>query len=463
MSEVVETQAEQEGTPDAAAAPDPTDESEVAESGVTDSDVAESDVADSQEDDASTSAWTETKKSEPLAKPQDLRTLVVAMGNWRKAPVSDTYLVVLSPTAALPQAKRTRELDAQIGIGVAKIAGRRGATLYRVSKSDLAVIVQTDAHNIVNVIGDLKIQLLRGIEHHCPSSFGCIDQNRMVTTYDLSSSYQQAASRLSRYAARDEQETDDSEDGSEGLRPLSDDDARNVMMAYKEDGPEKFVKSFVRSQAIIRTEFDRPVRTLMNEYYVSIGSLRKTLLADVELRGSGQAFNDFTLMLDQVVLRAFKHIDIAPGLFSINLNVQTVFTKVFKNFMDEIPRPVLANMIFEFRQPNIVEFFDSFVTARDLIRAAGGRIAVDRIFPDTLGLVDLDYLGAMMGKVHWRNGADEAFIGRAKAIKYMQECGVHPVMIRVDDQQALNVGSKLGFQQYQGFHVDNMMKQGALH
>jgi hypothetical protein len=455
MSEVVEAQVEHgESTPDVAAISDARPDEVPPEDA----------SADQIALDQSPSEKDEPSEAQPPPKPQDLRSLVMTMGRWRKAPTSDTFLILLSPTAALPQAKRSDELDAQICKGVAKVVAKRRGVLYRTSDSDLAVLVRTDAQILVSIVRDLKISLLRGIEYHCPSSFGCIDQNRMVAAYDLSNAYQQAASRISRYAAQEHRASEEGEgEAQDDLRSLSDDDARKVMMAYKDAGAEKFAKSFIRHQPIILTESNRPVKTVMNEYFVSINELRKPFLADVELRGSGQAFNEFTLMLDQIVLRAFNDIGIAPGPFSINLNVQTVFTKVFKAFLEEVPRQTMANMTFEFRQPDVVEFFDSFVTARDLIRAKGGRIAIDRIFPDTLGLVDLGYLGATMGKVHWRNGADEAFLARAEAVKYMLECGVQPVMIRVDDHRGLEIGAKLGIQRFQGFHIDSIMRQGALH
>jgi EAL domain-containing protein (putative c-di-GMP-specific phosphodiesterase class I) len=185
------------------------------------------------------------------------------------------------------------------------------------------------------------------------------------------------------------------------------------------------------------------------------------LFVGVEMRGSGRMFNDFTLVLDQIFLRAFKSLDLAAENFSININVETVFTKVFENFLDEAPRDLLSKIFFEFRQPNIVEHFDEFEVARGLIKSKGARIAVDRIFPDTLGLVDLDYLGASIAKVHWRAGAGETLQARAKAIKYITECGVTPVLIRVDDHQALDVGAELGVDTFQGFLIDDMMKARA--
>jgi len=75
--------------------------------------------------------------------------------------------------------------------------------------------------------------------------------------------------------------------------------------------------------------------------------------------------------------------------------------------------------------------------------------------------VDLDYVGASIAKVHWRTGADEALIERTKAIKYITECGVTPVLIRVDNHRALEVGAEMGIVTYQGFLIDEMMRQRA--
>lgn len=391
---------------------------------------------------------------------QDLRALVQAMGQWRKAPVGGTYLIVLSPGAALPQAKRSLALDAQICEGVGGVIAKRGGQLYRTSPSDLAVLLRIDQNTLVSVVRDLKIQLLRAIETHCANSFGCIDQSRLVIAYDLIAAYRSAAERVSKYAAV-EQAAAGGEPAEKNLRPFTEEDARNVMLTYKEFGPEKFVNAFVRHQPIVLSEPNRPIKHLMNEYFISMDLLRKRLFIDVEMRGSGHVFNDFTLVLDQIFLRAFDKIPIAPGPFSINLNVETVFTKAFEIFLDEIPKDVQKIIMLEFRQANIVDQFDEFMVARGLIQSRGIKIAVDRIFPNTVGLVDLEYLGATMAKVHWRSGADDTLIARTKALKYMVECGVNPVIIRVDDRHALEVGAEVGVERFQGFLIDDMMRQRA--
>jgi hypothetical protein len=179
------------------------------------------------------------------------------------------------------------------------------------------------------------------------------------------------------------------------------------------------------------------------------------------MRGTGRMFDEFTLVLDQIMLRAFKRIETRGNRWSLNMNVESVFTKAFEQFLEETPNKVLSHITFEFRQPNIVENFDEFQVARGLIHSRGAKIAVDRIFPHTLGLVDLEYIGASIAKVHWRTGAEDVLQERQRALKYLLQSGVQPVLIRVDDARALDVGADNGITMFQGFLIDEMMKRRA--
>ena len=54
-----------------------------------------------------------------------------------------------------------------------------------------------------------------------------------------------------------------------------------------------------------------------------------------------------------------------------------MFTEAFEGFIEATPEAVLKQVVFEFRQSNIVENFDEFQVARGLIKSKGAQIAVD--------------------------------------------------------------------------------------
>ncbi|MEQ9447518.1 MAG: hypothetical protein RLN70_01270, partial [Rhodospirillaceae bacterium] len=107
----------------------------------------------------------------PPAKPQYLRALVEAMGKWRHAPEAGVNLIVVSVAAALPQAKRSEQLVAEIGEGVSVIGAKRGGTCYQVSDCDFALLAKVNETQLVGLVRDLKVEMLRSIERNYPGSF----------------------------------------------------------------------------------------------------------------------------------------------------------------------------------------------------------------------------------------------------------------------------------------------------
>lgn len=391
--------------------------------------------------------------------PRDLRALVQDMGHWRHAPEAGVNLVIVSVASALPESKRTPGLVAQIGEGISAIGAKRGGRSYVVSQCDFGIMAKVTETALIGLVRDLKVEMLRTIERNFPGSFGTIDQSRLVLSYDLVNNYRSAADRVAKYAELAQRAVGEAEAGEKQLRPLTTADIKNVMRAYEKFGTEKFIKAFVRDQDVALHVAGKPFERVLKEYFISMDLLRKPLFVDVEMRGSGRLFNEFTLVLDQILLQAFDQMHTQGGRCSINLNVESVFTEQFENFIERTPESVLKEVVFEFRQSNIVENFDEFQVARGLIKSKGAQIAVDQIFPQTVGLVDLDYIGASIAKIHWRSGAEDILKERERAVKYLIDCSVLPVLIRVDNERALEVGAKMGISMFQGFLVDEMLKK----
>lgn len=390
------------------------------------------------------------------AKAKDLRALVHDMGHWRHAPEGGVNLVIISVAGALPEAKRTPGLVAQVAEGAGAIAAKRAGVFYQVSQCDFAIMAKLQETALIGMVRDLKVDMLRTIERNFPGSFGSIDQSRLVLSYDLVANYRSAADRIAKYAEIAQRAVGE-ETGNKQLRPLTPADIKNVMKAYEKFGSEKFIKAFVRTQDVMLNIAGKPPETVLREYFISMDLLRKPLFIDVEMRGSGRLFNEFTLVLDQILLQAFNQMHTTDQRCSINLNVESVFTEAFEAFIEATPPKVLEQVVFEFRQSNIVENFDEFQVARGLIKSKGAHIAVDQIFPQTVGLVDLDYIGASIAKIHWRNGAEEILKERERAIKYLIDCNVLPVLIRVDNERALEIGAQMGINMFQGFHIDKLL------
>ncbi len=331
---------------------------------------------------------------------------------------------------------------------------RYNAAIYEISPADRAFLVKVTDANQVRILSDLKVEILRLIQSYFPENFGMIDQSRLLRTIDLRFKLSQAIRFLEKLAEMPGMGADK----GPRLRRLQEEDISRVLKMNKDVGSKEFVRIFVQHQSIAMIQPGNPPLEVMKEYFIAMGALKKHVFDDVELRGSGNLFNQLTITLDQVLMKSFGEVNPGRAKCSINLNVETVFTKAFESFLGRGQEDAFANIVFEFRQSNILQHFDEYEVASELIRSKGGTIAVDAIYPEALGIVNLARLNANMAKVFWRPGADVALPAHKQDIAEIQKSGTVIVMARVDEEAGIEIGHQLGITMYQGFLVDGMLK-----
>ncbi len=236
-------------------------------------------------------------------------------------------------------------------------------------------------------------------------------------------------------------------------RGLTEEDIRAVGLAFKEMGPQEFVDRYVRHQVITLQGQAQPMTPMMREFFVSIEQLRTSFFPGVEMRGSTRAFQSLTHMLDQLMLRSLAHLPKDGLPSSINLNVHSILSKTFDTVLKTTPLDLLT---FEIPQPMIGSYPEEFKKARELIFAHGGKIAVDQIFPDTIGALDLDGVGHTIAKLHWKGDLKNISQTHREFVKKNLDRGVTLVMSRVDDPAAFDIAQEFGIRNFQGFLIDEM-------
>jgi len=236
-------------------------------------------------------------------------------------------------------------------------------------------------------------------------------------------------------------------------RGLTDTDIRSVALAFKEMGPAEFVQKFVRHQAILLQDQTQPLIPTMREFYVSIDLLRSTFFPGVEMRGSNRNFQSLTHMLDQLMLRSLPHLPQNDRPLSLNLNVHSILTQTFENALKNARADLLT---FEIPQPMIAAHPEEFRKARGLIAAYGGKVAIDQIFPDTMGALNLDEIKPDFAKLHWKGDLKKFSSTHRDFVKRTLDHGITMVMSRVDDPAAFEIAQEFGIQNFQGFLIDEM-------
>jgi EAL domain-containing protein (putative c-di-GMP-specific phosphodiesterase class I)/DNA-binding NarL/FixJ family response regulator len=241
-------------------------------------------------------------------------------------------------------------------------------------------------------------------------------------------------------------------------RGLTEEDIRGVAKSFKDMGAKEFVEKFVRHQTILWQGESQPLTPTMREFYVSIDLLRTEFFPGVEMRGSNRSFQSLTHMLDQLMLRSLPFLPLNGLPCSLNVNIHSVLTQTFETALKNTE---VENLTFEIPQPMITQHFEEFKKARALIFARGGKIAVDQIFPDTVGSLDLDQVGPNVAKLHWKGDLKNFSATHRDFVKKTLDRGIKMIMSRVDDPAAFDIAQEFGIKNFQGFLIDDMPEAKA--
>ena len=367
-------------------------------------------------------------------------------------PSKGLSLMLISLTS-LPTSDPDAEFWGDLDDFLVEFKARYEAELFELSLADRAILAKMSEHAEVGMISDIKVSILRLIQQHFPEHFGMVDQSRLVRIIDLGFKLPHAIKFLEHY----ENQPGRTGEKAMDMRPLQEEDIKMVLEVHRKVGDEKFKQIFVQSQRIADIKPGQKPEELMKEYFIRMDALKKHVFPNVELRGMGNLFNQLTITLDRVLIGAFNEINPKRHPCSINLNVESVFDKAFEDFLGESDEAALANIVFEFRQDNILQHFDEFELAANLITSKGGTVAVDAIFPETVGLVNLPRLHATFAKIFWRTDAEDVLPAQRDEIKKMQDQGMIFIIARLDDEVGIQVGHDLGITVFQGFYIDDLL------
>ena len=379
-------------------------------------------------------------------------TLWTRLNDMEGPPPGGLSLIMIS-LSALPTDDADDDFWGDLDDFLVDYKNRYDADLYELSLTDRAILIRMAEQSEVRMISGLKVSVLRLIQHNFPKNFGMVDQTRLLRVIDLGLKLPNAIKFLEHYES---QPGKTGEKGS-GFRGLQEDDIKMVLEVHRKVGAQQFKEIFVQNQRMADIKPGKKPEELMKEYFISIEALKKHVFPNVELRGAGNLFNQLTITLDRVLIKTFDNINPGRKSCSINLNVESVFTRTFEEFLGDSGGTPLSNIVFEFRQDNILQQFDEFQIAADLITSRGGLIAVDAIYPETVGLVNLHRLHATFAKIFWRPGAEETLPAPGDEIKKMQDQGLIFIIARLDDETGIQVGHDLDINVFQGFYVDDLL------
>lgn len=213
-------------------------------------------------------------------------------------------------------------------------------------------------------------------------------------------------------------------------------------------------------------EADRP-RPVFQEVSISMPELERTLMPGAGLTADRYLFQFVTRALDKRVmaLLAERPADMPTSDFSINMNVETFFSREFKAFDESLDDDTRKTIVLEFPRVEVLSDIAAFLAARDGARKRGYKLAIDGLTPVVMPFIRLQDMELDFIKFRWRPdmvGSEEE-MARSEISGVMERCrDSRIVLYHCESEAALEYGRQLGIELYQGYYVDDLLKNSAL-
>ncbi|MBX2830765.1 MAG: EAL domain-containing protein [Rhodospirillales bacterium] len=215
-----------------------------------------------------------------------------------------------------------------------------------------------------------------------------------------------------------------------------------------------------RRQAIV--SFDETRRRVQgHEIYCSLDYLRQHHLASFLLEGPGE-LEILSRVLDEKVMEVTKSIaqDVLPDRLHLNMQVQTVLSEAFSDFVAHDGGKLIENMAIEFSMENAIANWWEFEDACEFLHSVGIQVGLDRITLPALEFLSPRKMNVDFIKVIW----DHNIIGsrRTEVAERLREFAnlfseQSLILTRCDSRTALRMGRSLGVDVFQGSYIDAML------
>ncbi|TNC95644.1 MAG: hypothetical protein FD119_2272 [Stygiobacter sp.] len=300
---------------------------------------------------------------------------------------------------------------------------------------------------------DAIVYKLRALFSKDPLTYAEVDgEDRFATFYDLESEYDSffavCAQLLNEAKKRVVQ--------ARNAAPVQPLDARNLTKVLERIGVTD-IAGVVRRQPCVRFSEKQTAEVAFQEFYMSIMDLQKILAPDVNILANRWLFQHLSQVLDLRVLSVLQDAGFrkTPTAFSVNLNMATVETQMFRQFEAAIRGK--AGLVVEFQLVDIFNNLDGFFRARDYLRARGHKTVLDGMSPITLQFMDAERYDCDYVKINWsQDMADD--VVTAELHHALGPLGFHRVILaRCDTETSITWGLNQGIHYFQGRFLDSMV------
>lgn len=245
----------------------------------------------------------------------------------------------------------------------------------------------------------------------------------------------------------------------ENLQKTEKEGAQNIPLAPEHlDAILRNIKGFnilkiIRRQEAIRITPDGSISSLFQKYFTSMADLKKAIAPDVDVLSNRWLFQHLSETLDQRMIGICKELfaHTSRGL-SLNLNISTIFTPLFENFLTEIPK--MNPFIVEVQLMDIIQNARNYQAAKEYLHEAGHKILIDGLHPISFEFMDMALLDSDLLKMNWTPALTTPETSE-RLMQFLKEINPEKlILMRAEDEDALRWGLNNGITRFQGYYID---------
>lgn len=380
--------------------------------------------------------------------------LIDTLDRLRRDPES-RKVVVLHLSQISPKHSSEQRLKIVSRMFKALESGMR-AQVFMSLTHDLVVVCKDEAqrdvknivHNIRNLFGDDPLTFKEMPDHSDPFS----------TWYDLSREFLEAynmATDLKRRAVKFQADQKKAQEKNAGPAPvMTPKDLEDIQQQIQQLN----IVPFVTAQKVVNVSRTGATEIAFDEFFCAMGPIRDAIAPNCDIFKDRWLFQDLSRTLDLRILEALRTGPYLSGLkrFSLNLNLETVTTDKFRNFIHLLSEGQQA--IIEVQVIDVLSNVGTYLEVRDTLSDAGHQLLIDGLSPVMLEMLDLKVMKPPLVKIIW---APEYAEGRtedlARAAALVDELGGEKIILtRCDSEASLMWGMKVGITAFQGHLIDRM-------
>ncbi len=224
----------------------------------------------------------------------------------------------------------------------------------------------------------------------------------------------------------------------------------------KEHLDEINIVDLIKHQSVLRFESSTDFKLMFEEYFVAVKDLSKRFDQNVDLVGNKWLFLYLTQTLDKKTMYSFMFSDIKnkPEKVSLNLNLSTIFTSEFEDFIKRLVENG-QRIVAEVQVMDILNNLNAYFDAKTLLHQAGHQILIDAASIEMLQTLNVERLEPDYIKIFWHALMEDYEISNDNIKFAIEGLGRDKfILAKCLDDKAIRWGIKNNIRAFQGPYID---------